>query len=234
MSITVKNLKKEFVQGGKKIEVLRDISFQIQTGELAAITGKSGSGKSTLLMLLAGLETAESGSIDVAGYELVNRTQNELTKFRGKNIGIVFQNYHLVPHLTALENVMLPMEIHGLSAPEITAKELLDSVQMSHRFEHFPNQMSGGENQRIAIARALALKPKLLLADEPSGSLDTETGEVVMNFFFKVVRELKTTTVLVTHNNDLTKMCDSIFTLVSGRLDNKTLANNKLSTDKSV
>jgi putative ABC transport system ATP-binding protein len=191
---------------------------EIKSGEIVAVVGQSGSGKSTLLSLLAGLDRPEEGHIIIRGQDIVSLSEQQMTSFRAKNIGIVFQHFHLMPHLTALENVMLPLEILGEEQIEARAREILGLMGLGHREEHFPSQLSGGESQRVAIARALVVQPQFLLADEPSGSLDSETGEKVMDVFFDVVRQKKMTTVLVTHSEPLARRCDRILTLKNGLL----------------
>lgn len=217
------NLKKSFFQGSNQIEVIKNISLNIITGSQVALLGQSGSGKSTLLTLMSGLDKPDSGEIWINNLDIVALNEAQMTSFRSQNIGIVFQQFHLVSHLTALENVMLPMEIvskENSKLIEQQAKELLFEVGLDNRLHHLPNQLSGGECQRVAIARSLITKPKLLLADEPSGNLDTETGNKVMNLFFSITRKYKTTTVLVTHNESLSKECDEIFHLENGSLKN--------------
>jgi putative ABC transport system ATP-binding protein len=171
-----------------------------------------------LLSLLAGLDRPTSGSIVVGGKDLTDLSEQEMTSFRGEKIGIVFQQFHLLPHLTALENVMVPLEILKESHRETRAKEILEKMNLSHRLNHFPSQLSGGECQRVAIARALVVRPKILLADEPSGNLDSETGAKVMDAFFNVIREHKVTTILVTHSEALAQRCDRQLQLRNGVL----------------
>lgn len=217
MSLLIQNISKSFSQGENQIKVLQNLEAQIHQGELVAIVGQSGSGKSTLLSILAGLERPDQGSIQIDGKSMSNMSEKEITDFRAHHIAVVFQQYHLVSHLTALENVMLPLEILGRVEAEKKAKELLDDVGLSHRLHHFPNQLSGGECQRVAIARALVVEPKLLLADEPSGNLDTETGEKVMEKFFSAAKKYGATTVLVTHSPELAKRCERVLELKQGR-----------------
>lgn len=220
MSLKVTNLKKEFVQAGQRIEVLKGVNAEIKKGELVAILGQSGSGKTTLLSLLAGLDSPTSGNVSIDGVELNSLNQDQMTLFRGKNIGIVFQQFHLMPHLSALENVALPLEILGADSKTAKdkARSFLDAVGLSSRMDHFPNQLSGGEAQRVALARALVHEPKLLLADEPSGNLDVETGESVMNLFFDIVKKRNVTAALVTHDQNLAKRCDRQLFLKQGHL----------------
>lgn len=218
MSLVLKDLKKGFHQGDTQIEVLKGLNVQVEPGQVVSIVGQSGSGKSTLLSLLAGLERPDSGSILVDSINLAPMTEHELTLFRAQNIAIVFQQYHLMSHLTALENVMLALEILKLERPRERAEEALHELGLGHRLNHFPSQMSGGECQRVAIARALVVKPKILLADEPSGNLDTHTGEKVMDVFFDIVKKHKITTLLVTHSEQLAARCERILRLNEGQL----------------
>lgn len=200
------------------MQVLNGLGADIKNGEIVAIVGQSGSGKSTLLSLLAGLDQADQGEIVVDGANINAMSEKQITEFRGQNIGIVFQQYHLVSHLTSLENVMLPMEILGMAEAEAQAKALLTEMGLEHRIHQFPSRMSGGECQRVAIARALAVRPKILLADEPSGNLDTHTGEKVMEIFFNAARKYQITTILVTHSEALAKKCQRTLRLSEGQL----------------
>lgn len=218
MSLTLQDLQKSFRQGDADIQVLKGAETCIEEGQIVAIVGQSGSGKSTLLSLLAGLERADRGAIKVDGTDIAVMTEAQITDFRARNISIVFQQYHLVAHLTALENVMLPLEILGRADAEEKARRMLTELGLSHRLNHFANQMSGGECQRVAIARALVVEPKILLADEPSGNLDTHTGEKVMDVFFELARKFKMTTILVTHSEALARRCQRILHLEEGRL----------------
>lgn len=220
MSIEVSHLKKSFNQAERKLNIIKDINFLVKDSEIVAILGQSGSGKTTLLGMISGLEKPDEGKILIGQQDMTNLNENEWSKFRAKNLGIVFQQYHLIPHLTALENVALPLEISGrsfASSVEI-AKQFIAEVGLVDRMNHLPSQLSGGESQRIAIARALAVEPKLCLADEPSGNLDVATGELVMDFLFKAVRNHGTSTLLVTHNLELAKKCDRTLRLVDGIL----------------
>jgi putative ABC transport system ATP-binding protein len=217
MSLDIVNVKKSFFQAGEEIKVLKGVQAKLNKGEVVAVVGQSGSGKSTLLSLLAGLDLPDSGDILINGESIAKKNQDEMTVFRGQHIGIVFQQFHLMSHLTALENVMLPMEILGRTdLAEKKSKEYLELMGLSHRLSHLPSQLSGGECQRVAMARALVVEPDILLADEPSGNLDTETGNKVMNVFFDVVRKKKVTTLLVTHNEALAAACDRKLTLNNG------------------
>lgn len=213
MIVELKNLKKSFYQGPQVVDVFQELNLSLNEGETLAVLGPSGSGKSTLLSLMAGLDAPTSGEIWIDGQNLSLLNEKELTFFRAKKIGIIFQQFHLFSHLTAVENVALPLELAGHPEAEEKARYTLDLVGLSHRAQHFPYQMSGGENQRVAIARAFIVKPRLLLADEPSGSLDTRTGDQIMNLLFDLVSKEKTTMVLVTHNEDLALRCQRQFRL---------------------
>jgi ABC-type antimicrobial peptide transport system, ATPase component len=218
MSLTLKEVKKSFHQGDTEIQVLRGVETEIQPGQIVSIVGQSGSGKSTLLSILAGLERADSGEIQVDKVNLMGLSEEELTLFRAQNIAIVFQQYHLISHLTAVENVMLALEILGIEDAQNKAEAALRELGLGHRLDHFPSQMSGGECQRVAIARALVVRPKILLADEPSGNLDTHTGDKVMDVFFEVVKKHNITTILVTHSEALAKRCERSLRLLEGHL----------------
>lgn len=226
MSLRLEGVSKNFFQGDAEIKVLKELRAEVKSGEVVAVLGQSGSGKSTLLCLLAGLDRPTAGQIFVSDQEISNMSEQEMTDFRGQKIGIVFQQFHLLPHLTALENVMLPLEILGnrgdlnsdLKSIELKARGLLKQMSLEHRYNHFPSQLSGGECQRVAIARALITNPEILLADEPSGNLDADTGQQVMDIFFDVVRKNKVTTVLVTHSETLAQRCDRKLFLRNGAL----------------
>lgn len=218
MSLSLRKVKKSYVQGNQKLEILRGLNLEIQKAEIVAILGQSGSGKSTLLTLLAGLDTPDSGEIEIAGVKVSHLNQSQRTQFRGQKIGIVFQQFHLLNHLKALENVALPLEIAGESDSLEKSKVMLDQVGLSHRYDHFPSQLSGGECQRVALARALVTRPEILLADEPSGNLDVKTGEMVMKVFMDIVRKNQATTILVTHSIELANLCDRKLQLVDGVL----------------
>ncbi|MBV2167541.1 MAG: ABC transporter ATP-binding protein [Bdellovibrio sp.] len=218
MSLVLNQVRKGFHQGETEIQVLKGLNVAIEPGQIVAIVGQSGSGKSTLLSLLAGLERADSGEILVDKVNLAPLSEQEITLFRAQNIAIVFQQYHLIAHLTALENVMLSLEILKMENPRERAEEALRELGLGHRLNHFPSQLSGGECQRVAIARALVVKPKILLADEPSGNLDIHTGDKVMDVFFDVVRKYKITTILVTHSEALAKRCERVLRLEEGQL----------------
>jgi putative ABC transport system ATP-binding protein len=214
----VTNLRKSYGQGESKVEVLKGINLEISKGETLALIGKSGSGKSTLLSLLAGLDQPDSGEISFENQNISSMSEKKLTQFRAENMGIVFQQFHLVSTLTAFENVLLPLELLKRKHAKERAMSLLESVGLSHRGHHLPSQLSGGESQRVAIARALAIGPNILFADEPSGNLDEETGDIVMDLLFKMVKETNTTMVLVTHDQDLAKKCSRVVHLEHGGL----------------
>ena len=216
--ISVTNVGKSYSRSGQKVSVLANLNFQAGSAQTIAITGPSGSGKSTLLGLLAGLDHPDTGSITMDGLDLTHVSQAGLASFRAKTVGIVFQQFHLLQTLTALENVSLPLEIAGNKAPEAEAISRLEAVGLGSRANHLPSQLSGGECQRVAIARALVVRPKILLADEPSGNLDTKTGEHVTDLLFDLVRKDGTTLILVTHNEELAKRCDQRYQLRDGQL----------------
>lgn len=218
MAIQVDSLCKGFKQGNNHIDVLRSLDLEVSDGEKLAILGKSGSGKSTLISMLAGLDSPDSGTITVGGVNLQSLKQKELSLFRGSHIGIVFQHYHLIESLTVFENVLLPLQIQGKGEQLNAAKEILEQVELSHRLQHFPRQLSGGEKQRVAVARAMVTRPQFLLADEPSGSLDVETGASVMKMLFDVVEKYNMTLILVTHDVQLAKKCQRSLQLVAGKL----------------
>ncbi len=219
-SLVASAIKKNFSLNGLTIEVLKNVDLHVGSSELLAIVGASGSGKSTLLGILSGLDSPTSGKVAIDDTDIYSLTQEERTKFRANKMGMVFQNFHLMNHLTALENIRLPLEILGIDFNQNEPAQLLESLGLSHRLDHFPSQMSGGECQRIAIARALIAKPKIVFADEPSGNLDQATSKKVMDLFFKQIRDREVACVLVTHNLDLAKQCDRILQMRDGVLCN--------------
>jgi putative ABC transport system ATP-binding protein len=214
----VRGIKKSYGTGNSRVEVLKGIDLEIKKGESLALIGKSGSGKSTLLSLMAGLDQGDEGEIFINERNLMLMREKELTQFRAKNMGIVFQQFHLVSTLTAYENVLLPLELSKQDDAHNKAMSLLESVGLSQRAHHLPSELSGGESQRVAIARALATRPAILFADEPSGNLDEETGEKVMDLLFKMIEETETTMVLVTHDPDLARRCSRVIHLEHGSL----------------
>jgi putative ABC transport system ATP-binding protein len=218
--IHVRGLTKTIVSGARRVEILKGIDLDVPQGQFAAIVGPSGSGKSTLLGLLAGLDSPSSGTIHLDGEEITGLDEDRLALLRGRKIGFVFQSYHLIPTLTAEENVLLPMELVGGdgSSAEARAQELLERVGLLERRDHYPVQLSGGEQQRIALARAFMLRPPLLMADEPTGNLDSATGHMVLELLASLNREQGTTLVLVTHDQELTGNADRVITLRDGRI----------------
>ncbi len=218
MQIIFDNVSKYYVQGAEKIRALDNVNFQVTSGDSLSIIGHSGSGKTTLLSLLAGLEFTDGGKITMGETVVSDLSDAEFTRFRAYNMGIVFQQYHLMPHLTALENVLLPLQINKIPRARDTAREILNQVGLEKRIHHLPSQMSGGENQRVAIARAMVHAPKVLLADEPSGSLDLKNGEMVMDLLFQMSENAKTTLILVTHDETLAKRCHKQVHLKGGKV----------------
>jgi putative ABC transport system ATP-binding protein len=200
------------------VHILKDVSLDIPSGKTVSITGPSGSGKTTLLMVFSGLEKASSGVVSVAGQDLGGLSEDALALFRRDNIGIVFQNFHLIPTMTALENTAIPLEFAGARDAFRRAEEALAAVGLAERTRHYPSQLSGGEQQRVAIARAFATSPRLILADEPTGNLDAETGEKVMKIMFDLTRKNNTTLVLVTHDAALAARCDMTIKIRDGRI----------------
>jgi len=200
------------------IAILRGIDLIVPSGEAVAVVGPSGSGKSTLLMVIAGLERATAGKVAVAGADLGTLDEDGLARLRAAKIGIVFQSFHLVPTMTAIENVALPMEFLDQDGAFAIARQALDDVGLSHRESHFPGQLSGGEQQRVAIARALSTKPALILADEPTGNLDLATGAQVMDLLFTLKERTGATLLLITHDNELAKRCDRTVSLADGQI----------------
>jgi len=216
--LRLKQVSKSFHQGSLKIEVLHRLDLSVQPGEIVSILGQSGSGKSTLLSLLSGLDHPEMGTVEVKGENLAKLSQDQLSKFRSKNLGIVFQQYHLMSNLTALENVGVPLELQGSREFVKPARLALKQVDLSNRLAHFPSQLSGGECQRVALARAMVSEPSLILADEPSGNLDQKTGREIMDLIFRLCRDRGQSLILVTHNHELAKLCDRTLLLSDGRL----------------
>jgi putative ABC transport system ATP-binding protein len=206
-------------QGASRVHVLRGMSLSVARGEAVGIVGPSGSGKSTLLMVLAGLEGVDGGTVRIAGEMLNGRSEDEIARFRGRNIGIVFQSFHLIPNMTALENVAVPLELAGVGDAFAIAERELAAVGLGERTKHYPGQLSGGEQQRVAIARALAPSPSILIADEPTGNLDQATGRHIADLLFAKARERGTTLVLVTHDPALAARCQRQIAIRSGRIE---------------
>jgi putative ABC transport system ATP-binding protein len=217
--IEVRALTKSIDTGTHRVEILKGIDLLIPRGQFAAIMGPSGSGKSTLLGLLAGLDSPTSGQVILDGEDITHLTEDRMALVRGRKIGFVFQSYHLLPTLTAEENVLLPMELAGQNSGGRTrARELLARVGLDGRFDHYPVQLSGGEQQRVALARAFALRPPILLADEPTGNLDSATGGAVLELLLSLNREEGTTMVMVTHEQSLADSADRRIVLRDGRV----------------
>ena len=199
-------------------EILKGIDLQVNSGETLGLTGPSGSGKSSLLMVLGGLEQASSGQVNVLGQDLSTMGEDDLARFRRDHMGIVFQSFHLIPTMSALENVATPLELAGVSDAFDRAAQELEAVGLSHRLDHYPSQMSGGEQQRVALARAAAPRPEILLADEPTGNLDGTTGEAIMDLLFGLRDRHGSTLVLVTHAPELAARCDRVVQMQDGNL----------------
>ena len=216
--IETRNLVKSVDTSEGALTILRGVSLKLESAEAVAIVGASGSGKSTLLGLMAGLDSSTSGEIILDGHELSSLDEEERAVLRGQLVGFVFQSFQLLPSLTALENVMLPIELKGDSAAKEKATDLLDRVGLSERWHHYPNQLSGGEQQRIAIARAFATEARILFADEPTGNLDTATGAKIVELLFDLNKAFSTTLVLVTHDERLAARCDRQVRLVAGEV----------------
>lgn len=216
--LNVHNLDKTYSSGSKKLTVLHDISFSIEERETFAIVGPSGSGKTTLLGLCAGLDRPDSGSIELCGTEIESLTEDERAILRNKNVGFVFQDFQLLPTLTALENVAVPLELQGSKNASKISRELLEKVGLVDRFHHYPSQLSGGEQQRVAVARAFSNGPSILFADEPTGNLDAETGDKVIDLLFNLNKESGTTLVIVTHDLELAQKTQRILRLKGGKI----------------
>jgi putative ABC transport system ATP-binding protein len=216
--IRVSSLTKSIDTGTHRVEILKGVDLEIPRGQFAAVMGPSGSGKSTLLGLLAGLDSPTSGSILLDGEEITRLNEDEMALVRGRKIGFVFQAYHLIPTLTAEENVLLPMELAGNITGQKRARDLLERVGLGDRRDHYPVQLSGGEQQRVALARAFALRPPILLADEPTGNLDSANGRLVLDLLLAMNREEGTTMVLVTHEQELAASADRRIMLRDGRV----------------
>lgn len=208
MKLEIENLSKNYTQGTTELNILSGLNLKMESGQSLAVVGESGSGKSTLLSLLAGLDRPDSGSIRIDGDAIEGLSEEKMCRFRARNIGIVFQQFHLISTLTALENVSLPMEFMDVQDYQEKSLRALEQVGLGERKDHFPSQLSGGECQRVAIARALVVNPKLLLADEPSGNLDEATGSQVMDLFFDLTKRNGASVILVTHNERLAQRCD--------------------------
>lgn len=213
-------LSKSYNVDSRRITVLNNVSLTVRVGGFVVIEGKSGSGKSTLLSLLSGLDKPDSGTINLAGTDITNLSEDALAPFRNKTIGYVFQSFHLVPSLTAFENITFPAELNRDPQAVEKAKELLHRVDLSQRMNNFPHQLSGGEKQRIAICRALINRPQIVFADEPTGNLDSANGQIIMQLLLELRQEFKTTLVLATHSREISSQADHVFNLVDGRIEN--------------
>ena len=216
--LSVEHLSKFFKSGEQTLAVLRDVSFAIEAGSSCAIIGPSGSGKTTLIAICAGLERPSEGSVLFDGDALQRASEEELARIRNQSIGFIFQNFQLLPSLTALENVMVPAEIRGENHARSRAADLLKQVGLDGRLQHYPVQLSGGEQQRVAVARAFMNRPKILFADEPTGNLDAETAKEIVELIFDLNATSGTTLMLVTHDNDLTQQAGRVIRLKGGRL----------------
>ncbi|MBV2228156.1 ABC transporter ATP-binding protein [Sphingobacterium mizutaii] len=218
MILQVQHVFKNYQIGDHKIPVLNDINFEIEEGSTVSIVGPSGSGKTTLLGLCAGLDQSSEGDILLNGIKLTGLSEDKLAQVRNEHVGFVFQNFQLLPTLTALENVLVPMELRGMKNKQKDALELLDKVGLSSRADHYPSQLSGGEQQRVSLARAFANKPKILFADEPTGNLDAETSAIIEDMLFQLNKESGTTLVIVTHDLDLAAKTQKIIPIKGGRI----------------
>lgn len=217
--IDLKDVSLTLGDGASSVDVLKGVSLRVESGETLGVVGPSGSGKSTLLMVLAGLERTDSGDVRIAGMSLNGRSEDEVAAFRGRNVGIVFQSFHLIPNMTALENVAVPLELAGHADPFAAAEAELATVGLAGRLTHYPGELSGGEQQRVAIARALAPDPRILIADEPTGNLDQATGRQIADLLFNKAEERGMTMVLVTHDASLAGRCSRTVAMRSGRID---------------
>ena len=217
--ISLKDVRLTLESRAGPVEILRGIDLDIPAGQSIAVVGPSGSGKTSLLMVMAGLEPVTAGSIRVAGQPIQGLSEDDLAKLRGRDVGIVFQSFHLVPTMTAIENVALPMELRGDDEAGIRASHLLRDVGLGDRVDHYPSQLSGGEQQRVALARALAPAPRVLLADEPTGNLDEKTSGDVTELLFRLHKKTLATLVLITHDNDLARQCDRVVRMRDGKIE---------------
>ena len=216
--ISLQNVSLTLKGNAGNVNIIKNVSLDIEQGESIGLIGPSGSGKSSLLMLAGGLERASSGEIEILGQVITEMSEDRLSKLRRNNVGVVFQSFHLIPTLTALENVATPLEISFSKNPNKHAIMALDRVGLSHRADHYPSQLSGGEQQRVALARAYVSNPKILLADEPTGNLDEENTKAIVDLLFEIKNENDTTLILVTHSRELAKKCDRIIKIRDGTL----------------
>ena len=225
--LSLKSVDLTLISRAGPVEILRGVSLDIAKGQAVAIVGPSGSGKTSLLMIMAGLERQTRGSVIVAGRDITRLSEDQLARLRGSEVGIVFQSFHLVPTMTALENVALPMELAGEAEAFERARELLGDVGLAARVDHFPAELSGGEQQRVAIARALSRRPAIILADEPTGNLDGKTGRQVIDILFRMRERTGATLVLVTHDDKLAEATERIVRMADGRVVSDTLTSAK-------
>jgi len=216
--LKISGLEKTYTSGSKQLTVLQNINFDVEKGQTFSIIGPSGSGKTTLLGLCAGLDQPNAGSIELCGYDLTTLNEDERAQLRNKEVGFIFQNFQLLPTLTALENVSVPLELQGLKDASLRAKELLEKVGLGNRINHYPSQLSGGEQQRVALARAFSNNPSILFADEPTGNLDEETGEKVIKLLFDLNKDAGTTLVIISHDLDLAARTQQILRLKGGQI----------------
>ena len=216
--LSARAIGKTVKSGDSDLVILREIDLEVTRGEAVAVVGASGSGKSTLLAILAGLDTPSSGRVELQGADLFALDEDRRAELRGRTVGFVFQSFQLLPALTALENVMLPLELSGTNETESRAKDILVRVGLGERLQHLPKHLSGGEQQRVALARAFVMRPALLFADEPTGSLDAESGAGIINLLFSMNREFGTTLIMVTHDENLAARCGRVVRLAAGRI----------------
>jgi len=223
-AISLRNVDLSLGRGAGRVHILKSISLDVIKGEALGLVGPSGSGKSTLLMCMAGLEQPDSGEIIIQNHDLTQMSEDQLARFRGKHIGVVFQSFHLIPTMTALENVSVPLELAGGRDASTRAAAALARVGLSQRSSHYPAEMSGGEQQRVALARAIVANPAILVADEPTGNLDEATGADIVELLFELQREHGTTLILVTHDLGLAARCDRTVRLRSGQIEHDSFA----------
>ena len=223
LAINLSDVHLSLGEGAGRVHILKGLSLCVEEGTSVGLIGPSGSGKSSLLMVIGGLERANEGLVEIAGQSFSGLNEDRLATFRGQNIGIVFQSFHLISNMTALENVAVPLELAGNKNAFDLARKELENVGLADRVTHYPTQLSGGEQQRVAIARALAPRPKILIADEPTGNLDTKTGDEISNLMFKVQKERNMTLILVTHDGGLANRCERVVSIGSGVIDNDNL-----------
>ena len=218
MILQARNIKKGFQQGTETLDILKGVTLEIEKPQTVAIMGRSGCGKSTFISLLAGLDAPTSGDVEILAQRLDQLSGRALNSFRARHIGIVFQQFHLLDHLTAFENVRLPLDLNRIDNADEKARQMLDRVGLAHRLEHFPDQMSRGECQRVAIARVLVMKPEILLADEPTGSLDIKTGREVIDLIFRLAQVEKLVLVMATHDPKVAERCERLLYMDQGNL----------------